>query len=120
LSVGQGTGTWSRLSFALGVTGTLALGNRVGLTLGLSATAGVLQLSGAGYATSNHLTDWDAGLLARTLLFLPGLRGIRPYLGLDGTLWLRRHLVQDKGPPGGERLLPSLEASPCVGLSWTL
>jgi hypothetical protein len=120
LPLAGGTGTWSRLSFGLGVTGTLNLDARVALTLGLGGVGGPFWVNGAGYQTSNHLLDWDAGLMARALLYLPGLWRIRPYVGVDGVLWLRRHQVIAQGATALAQVLPDFEVAPCAGLAWTL
>jgi hypothetical protein len=116
-----GTGTWSRLSFALGVTGTVNLDPRVSLTFGLGGVGGPFWVNGAGYQTSNnHLLDFDAGLMARALLYLPGLWRIRPYVGADAVLWLRRHQIVAQGSNAGQQVLPDIEVAPCAGLAWTL
>ncbi|HET7757952.1 MAG TPA: hypothetical protein VFK87_11905, partial [Steroidobacteraceae bacterium] len=116
-----GFGTWSRLSFALGVTGSLQLDERVGLTFGVGAVGGPFWVNGANYSTSNHVLDWDAGAMASARLFLPGLWKVRPYVGVDAVVWLRRHqLLVTQGSSASQQFLPDFEVAPCAGLSWTL
>jgi hypothetical protein len=115
-----GFGTWSRFSLALGIIGTLNLDPRVALTFGLGAAGGPFWVNGAGYSTSKSVLDWDAGAMARVRLFLPGLWQIRPYLGVDGVLWLRRHEIETTGSNPGQHVLPDFEVAPCAGLAWTL
>jgi hypothetical protein len=120
LSVAEGTGTWSRLSFALGATGSFSLDERVSMTVGLGLASGPFWLDGAGYQTNLHLLDWDLGLSGRVLLYLPGLGPVRPFVGVNGVAWLRRHEAHETGPNGGQRLLPAFEVAPCAGLAVTL
>lgn len=120
LSVGEGTGTWSRLSFALGATGSFSLDERVSLTFGVGLGGGPFWIDGGGYETNQHLLDWDLGVTARALLYLPGLGPVQPFLGVNGVVWLRHHQAQVTGPNGGQRMLPGIEAAPCAGLAVTL
>jgi hypothetical protein len=120
IQLAGGHGTWSRLSFALGVTGTLNLDPRVALTFGLAAVGGPFWVNGSGYDVSNHVLDFDAGAMARVRLFLPGLWQIRPFVGVDGVGWLRRHQLETTGPNAGQQFLPDFEVAPCAGLAWTL
>jgi hypothetical protein len=120
LMVGAGTGTWSRLSFALGLTASLSLDERVSLTFGVGAVTGMFSVFGSRFQASHTVVDWDAGVMGRALLYLPGLWKVRPFVGADAVVWVRKHELVATGLSASQLVLPGIEVAPCAGLAWTL
>jgi hypothetical protein len=119
VALGDGRATWSRLSVALGPTASLKLAEKVELSLDAAAVAGPFWVSGSRFEGENAaVLDWDFGVTAGARLFLPGFQAFRPFLGLSGVAWVRRHEVRATRPAAAA-VLPFLEASPTLGLAFT-
>jgi hypothetical protein len=118
IAVGDGHATWSRFSVVLGPTASLALTEHLDLTLMIGAVGGPFFISGSDFkALNNNLIDWDVGLLAQVRLLLPGVWKLRPYVGLGGVLWLRKHQAVETVVAHTVDL-PWLELNPAVGLAF--
>ncbi|HET6280885.1 MAG TPA: hypothetical protein VFH73_07965 [Polyangia bacterium] len=113
LDVPPGQASWWRAILSVGADYDLARGRRWAVVLGGGAVAGLVSISGSGFALNRTSRSIDAGAELRVRAeWRPGR--VRPWLGALATGWLRRQNLDLRGSATSSTL-PRVEPMLALG-----
>jgi hypothetical protein len=114
---GPGRVSWWRATLVLGADVDLVAGRRVALVAGVGVAAGLVSISGSGFAVDRVARSLDAGGELRLRVEGRGGR-VRPWAGLSILGWARRQALEIGGTPEVSDL-PRLEPMAAAGAEVT-